>query len=354
MKTKADSVVRSHPFLQELIARPILILPILAVVLTGCNTLHRTPEWVDNPKTAYPENEYLVAVGEGDTRRAAENAADANLSKIFEAHIQSDERLIDQSFETNDTFDRTTDFTTDINILSSQTLHNIQHAESWRDDRARVHAIAYLDRRETARIYREKIEEKTARVEFLMAHAEQTDDLLQKYSKLHAAALQAAANAALLRQLKVIHPSSASFSTPGYSENVLRKNLADTAKKIRVNINLTGDDQQRMTSVIKELITRYGFVVGTPSVLNIDGRIAITDTGQRTSDLVFVRYELAVQIKDAEGSLLIAVNDKGREGHVTLAEARVRSFRTMENTIRLSGASRLDEYFNTLTDPIPQ
>lgn len=327
---------------------------VLTIVLTGCNTLNSPPEWVNNPKAVYPDHEYLAAVGEGDTRRAAENAADANLSKIFEANIHSDERLIDQSHETNVDFIRTIDFTTDINIISAQTLHNIKHAESWRDQRARIHAIAYIDRRETARIYREKIEEKTTRIQFLMAHADQTHDLLKKYSKLRAAAILAAENKALLQQLKVIHPASAAHATPGYSENALRKNLADTAKKIRVNITLSGDDQKRMTAVFEELITRYGFVVGKPATVNIDGRIVVTDTGQRTPDLLFVRYELAVQVKGADGTLLMALNNKGREGHISLAEARIRSFRTMENAIRSTGAARLDEYFDSLVDQLPQ
>ncbi len=332
-----------------------IILPVLLLSLAGCKSLSGgTPKWVENPKTVYPENTYLVAVGEGDTRRAAENSAAANLSRIFEAHIESDERILDQSRETRNSFERTTDFTADINILSSQTLYNIQHAEAWQDDKGRVHAVAYLDRRETATIYRDKIGEQTARVNFLDAQAAQTDDLLKKYATLRAAVRHAAEAGNLLRQLKVIHPPSVPDATPGYTENRIRKALADTAKQIRVEIKIDGDDDQRMVSILEELITRYGFVVGSPAVLKIDGRVSVNDTGQRTSDLVFVRYELVVRIKDAEGTLLVSVNDKGREGHISLAEARVRSFRTLENAIKATGSSRLDTYFDSLIDPMPQ
>jgi hypothetical protein len=323
--------------------------------LTGCSTLHRTPDWVKNPKTVYPESQYLVAVGEGDTRRAAENAATANLSKIFEAHIESDERLFDQVHETNKAFNRTTDFTADINILSSQTLRNIQHAEAWQDKLGRVHAVAYLNRRDTAGIYCSHIDEQTARVQFLLSHAEQNDDLLKKFATLRAAARAATENDLLLRQLKVIHPPSAASATPSYSGNNIRKSLADTAKKIRVQIKVDGDDDNHMTSVIEELIiTHYGFVVGTPAVLKIDGRITVNDTGQRTASLVFVRYNLIVQIKDSSGTLLAALNNKGREGHTSLTEARVRSFRTLEMAIQSSGGQRLDAYFDSLIDQIPQ
>jgi len=328
---------------------------LIPVILSGCKSLTGgTPDWVANPKSVYPESQYLVAIGEGDTRRAAENSAAASLSRIFEAHIESDERLLDQSRETGKGFERTTDFSADINILSAQTLYNIQHAEAWQDGKGRVHAVAYLDRRETAAIYRAKIDEQTTHVHFLLANAEQTDDLLKKYATLRAAIRHAAEARSLLHQLKIIHPRSVPGATPGYTENNIRKALAETAKQIRAQIEVKGDDDRRITTVLEEQITRYGFVVGTPAVLEIVGSVSVDDTGQRTADLVFVRYTLALQVREADGTVLVSLNNKGREGHVSLSEARVRSFRTLENSIKSTGNARLDAYFDSLVDPMPQ
>lgn len=325
------------------------------LLLSGCKSLTGggTPDWVANPKSVYPENQYLVSVGEGDTRRAAENSAAANLARIFEAHVESDERILDQTRETDSSFERTTDFTADINILSSQTLYNIQHAEAWQDDKGRVHAVAYLNRRETAAIYRDKISEQTAVVNFLIAQSKQTDELLKKYAVLRAAVQHAGEARYLLQQLKVIHPPSVPDSTPSYTENKIRKALAETAQQIRVQITVEGDDNRRMASILEEQITRYGFVIGKPAVLEIIGTVSITDTGQRTEGLVFVRYALVLQVKDASGTILSSLNNKGREGHISLAEARVRSFRTLENAIESTGNTRLDAYFDSFIDPMP-
>ncbi|MDH3345971.1 MAG: LPP20 family lipoprotein [Kiritimatiellaceae bacterium] len=325
-----------------------------ALLISGCKTLTGgTPEWLVNPKAVYPEKVYLAAVGAGDTRRAAENAAAANLSRIFEAHIESNERLLDQSHENNEEIIRTVDFTADINILSSQVLFNVQHAEAWKDDTGRIHAVAYIDRRETAAIYRDKIAEQTARIHFLSAHADTAKDLLTKYANLRAAMQHVMENKILLRQLKVIHPPSIPEATPDYIENNIRKSLADTAKKNRVEINIEGDDNKRMTAVVEELITRYGFVVGTPAVLQIEGRISVNDTGLQAHDLVFVRYSLFMQIKDAKETVLISIREQGREAHTSPKEARIRSFRTIESAIQSGGAKRLDSYFDSLTDQTP-
>lgn len=324
---------------------------LVPLALAGCKTLTGgTPDWVANPKTAYPERGYLVAVGAGDTRRTAENAAAANLSRIFEARIQSNERLLDQSHETNDDLVRTTDFTADINIVSAQTLYNIQHAEAWRDDNGRYHAVAYLERRSTAAIYRDKIDEQTSRVNYLLANAANESNVLKKYSTLRAAYRHAVQADGLLKQLDVIHPPSMHDATPSYSMNKLCEELVDAARLIKVAVTVVGDDEKRMTATLQEFVTGYGFMVGKPAVLNMLAKVDVTDTGERTSDLVFVRYELMLQIRNANGDVLVTVRDKGREAHKTLEQARTRSFRTLENAIKANGAQLLDSYFDSLVD----
>ncbi len=324
--------------------------PLFLLLLVGCGTVkNREPEWVRNPKTVYPENRFLVAIGEGDTRRAAENAAAGNLSRIFESHIESDERMIDKVQETGRAFSRETGLTTDINILSSQTLINIQHAEAWQDDHGRYHAVAYLNRRETATIYRDRIEEQSGHIQALMEDASQTDDPLRKYARYRAASHAAHDNDLLLHQLKVIYPASATASSPPYSIHEIQKAAGESAKKIRVGIDIKGDTDGRITACLEELTTRYGFVVGKPASLEMMGRISITDTGKRTAGLAFFRYTLFVPVSDANGNVLTTINAQGREAVATPDEARTRCYRTLENAIQRRGAQQLDTYFNSLT-----
>jgi hypothetical protein len=326
---------------------------VAAVLLgsSGCAVFSsKEPDWVSNPKIAYPDNLYLVAVGSGDTRRAAENTASASLSRIFESHIESDERLQDTTRETTTSFEQSSEFSSDINILSSQTLYNIQHAEAWKDELARYHAVAYLNRRDTAAIYRDKIEEQTSQVNFLQASAETETNVLKKYATLRAANTHALQAEYLLRQLKVIYPPAVPDATPGYSMNKLREALADTARQIKVSVEVTGDEGQRMTATIQEFITGYGFMIGKPTVLDISAKVDVNDTGEREQGLVFVRYELLLQVKDASGNVLVTVRNKGREAHKTLDQAQTRSFRTLETAIKKGAAQRLDAYFDSIID----
>ncbi len=319
------------------------------VCLFGCRSFTgKTPDWVRNPKSVYPENQYLVAVGEGDTRRSAENSAAANLSRIFESHIESDERVVDKVSETDKDFSRTTDLTTDINILSAQTLINIQHAEAWKDDTGRYHAVAYLDRRDTAAIYRDKVEEQTNRVQALLGYAAHAANPLEKFALLRAAARAASENELLLRQLKVIHPPTASASAPPYSINEIQKTATESAKQIYVQILIEGDEDGRMTNCLQELVTGFGFVVGKPPVLGMTGRVSIADTGVRTAGLAFFNYNLTVQMQDIAGNVLTTLAAKGREAVGSPDRARERCYRTMENVVISDGVRRLNTYFDSL------
>ena len=320
-------------------------------ILMGCQTTNHPPKWLANPHSVYPENQFLVSIGEGDTRRAAENAADANLSRIFEAKIEASERILDQSKETIKTFERTTDFSSDIQIHSSQTLHNIQHAEAWQDSKGRIHAIAYLNRRKTAEIYRKKIEEFSSKVQFFLRYSKTEKEQLKKYAALRSAVNNAREVSRLLRQLKTIHPPSVASVTPDYSESRIQKDLAETAKNIRVEIQLSGDEENRMKTILEEIITQYGFVLGRSPLLKISGKVSIANTQQRTGDLVFVRYIFMINFKKTDGTVLLTVHEKGREGHLNFEEARVRVFRTLEQELRPKIIREFDRYLNNLIAP---
>lgn len=319
-------------------------------ILSGCTAFRGQPDWVRNPQSVYPEKEYLACVGEGDTRRAAENSASANLSRIFESQIQSDERLAEHSYETTTNFERKTDYDQDINILSKQTLHNIKYAEAWTDPQGRVHAVAYMQRRSTAALYRDKITDKNKRITYLINRAESTEDILQRYALLRAAVQENTINQQLLSQLNVIHSPSVAAVSPSYAKDELRRKLAETAKNIRVHISIEGDSQRMLSASIEQMITQYGFVLDQPAVLTLSGKVSVEDTGQRKADMLFARYELTVHLNDQSGTTLVSIHEKGREGHFNMPELKIRAFRTMEKRILSECKSRLDAHFLSMVD----
>jgi len=320
--------------------RTFLHLLFLALLLTACKTL--PPDWVANPQATYPDSRFLVAVGEGDTRRAAETTADAQLARIFESRIESADQLMDRSKESTKSFSRTTELSTQIHISANQTLFNIQHAESWTDSNGRVHAVAYLDRRKTAAIYQEKITKEEQHILFLLHQAEETKNPLQKYALLRGANQHAQRQALLLRQLQTIHaPSFASVSLK-YTLPELQKSLLASAHAIRIHIQVSGESCEQLLPLLEDLATHFGFVVtDSPASLKMVAHLSFQDLPQTTTDLFFVRYQFQLQLKDV-------LEKKGREAHISPKEARFRALRTLSRALASDGISQLEAYFNNM------
>ena len=65
-------------------------------------------------KVIHPASARMVAPPYAESELEHRFAAAANLSRIFEVHIEADERMLDQVRETGSRLERTTDFTADI------------------------------------------------------------------------------------------------------------------------------------------------------------------------------------------------------------------------------------------------
>jgi hypothetical protein len=322
----------------------------LTLFLTACKT--PPPNWVENPHSTYPDSRYLVAVGEGDTRRTAENVADAQLARIFESRIESADELVDQSKESTKTFSRTSELSSQIRISANQTLFNIQHAESWVDAHGRVHAVAYLDRRKTAAIYQEKIDQENQQILFLIKQAEKSKNPLQKYALLRGANQHAKQQALLLRQLQTIHAPTFSSISLQYTLPELQKALAASARAVRVHIQTNGELSEQIVPLLEHLATHFGFVVtAPPASLKMIGHLAFQDLEKSPSDLFFVRYQFQLQLKDDQNQTLFVLEKKGREAHISSQEARFRALRTLSRALSADGIARLEAYFD---DMLPQ
>ena len=63
----------------------------LCVLTSGCASFETEipPEWVLAPQKTYPVDQYLVGMGEGQSRDQAEKRAYASVARIFSAKVQA-------------------------------------------------------------------------------------------------------------------------------------------------------------------------------------------------------------------------------------------------------------------------
>ena len=330
----------------------VVLMLIILFTLQAKKKKDTKPDWLENPKDVYPENIYLTAIGDGDSRSEAENYAAGNLSKIFESKIKADqtvrERYQELITEEGSTFEESSDITKQVNIQSEQTLINIQFAESYTDNMGRVFVIAYLDRMKTADIYFEKIMKNAAKIEFFITQGNETETSISKYANLNAAAAISLNNEIMLDQLSIISPNSKASLELGYNYNDLNKEAAESAKLISFSVDIGNDVENKVTILVEELMTDLDFVLSDDANLHAVGSVAFEETDIKRENLVFVRYDLQLKINDNSGTTFITISDKGREGHVSFPEATARAIRTVEKKIKKELKKKLVSYFDGL------
>ena len=304
------------------------------------------PKWLQNPKSVYADKYYLSAIGQGDSRQQAIDMAMANLAKIFEVKIDASETIDLKYLEIfkNEKWqlEEKSEIHKNIKIKSNEMLFNVQFGESYTDEMGQVFAVAYLNRFETAQIYKTKISENSARIEYFTS--QESADILQRYTHLVAASSLAQKNDVLQGQLKIIAHNL--VEKLDYDFQQIIENTKKTAQNIGFTINVKNDENGKIKIAIISLLTDLGFVVSNKPILKIDGKINFTKTDLKR-DIKFIRYEFQLQVSNRD-EIIVAITQNGREGHFSQNEAKARCIRTIEKIINSKMKQKIVTYFGSL------
>src|SRR5207253_9896632 len=133
---------------------PSLVLLALGIVflLAACVGSSKAPDWVNGPTAAvYPEAQYMIGVGQGDSRTVAEQRAYTALSRIFKADITSQSRDWETYLNLEHTgshhIERRLRVETMTQVSTDKLLENVRIADTWNDPKTNLFsALAVLDR----------------------------------------------------------------------------------------------------------------------------------------------------------------------------------------------------------------
>ncbi len=200
-----------------------LIVLFVGFLTAGCATaeaesesaeaVSEIPSWYLNSEAEYPFSRYIVGTASANSSRGARENARAEISRIFSQQIEVDERLEEEYVEmvTDDerSFAEQTRMVGQIQVKSSEELMNVRvgptecitPAEGWGQT---CYALAYLDRRESAGIYRDQIENLIAQVANLYERYQEAEEIFEQLRYIGTAELTAFRTADLKNQLKII------------------------------------------------------------------------------------------------------------------------------------------------------
>ncbi|MCD4829106.1 MAG: LPP20 family lipoprotein [Candidatus Cloacimonetes bacterium] len=317
---------------------------LLLVILTVSCAVHARrgndsrPGWLNDPKSLYPDNIYLSAIGEGDTRRQAEADAAASLARIFETRVETQSTFEEHYYElvVGDQADAvtTTNQQQDITLSSQQTLLNVQYGESHTDNLGRTHIIGYIDRMRTGQVYEEKIDRGAGKVRNFLRKGRQSEDLLAAYAYISAALVISDHNETLMEQLAIISPTMHEFIELGYRHEEILAERRETGQQIGIDVRVTGDSEGKVEAVLRELLSQRGFALRQNGLLRVNAEVRFEDVDLNQPDKAFVRWHLTVNVERAAGESLVSYYEKQREGSINRSQAVAFSYREMEKKLR--------------------
>ncbi|MEW5800003.1 MAG: LPP20 family lipoprotein [Bacteroidota bacterium] len=325
---------------------------LVSLITTSLLFAQEKPSWIDTPQDKYPSSQFLTAIGTGDTRKAAENSAAANLSQIFQSSIKAEQTVNERYKElftapNQSTFEGESNVTKNITISTDQTLYNIQYPESYTDNMGRTYVLAVLERQPTAEIYKKKLEENEQQMVRYIEQYDASKDPIARYASINAASVFSSINESLRQQLVIIHPGAVHKPISGYDAVKVQQLLSDARKNLPFSIALTGDSDGRAAAIVKEMLSEMGFVTAEKGAITITGDVSFQEIDLKRPEK-YVRWSYKFSVVDPSGASIVSLNENGREGHMTYDEAVNRALRTMKQKIKTNFGKEINKYFDRM------
>jgi len=300
------------------------------------------PGWTTGDSDKYPKGKYLVGVGVGDSKAAAEDDARAQIAKIFRVQIESLTQSLSQyigyvNSKGKESWISGNDISTLTRSYTNEILSGVEIAERWNSPKAQVYALAVLERNSARNRLEQQVMEMDGEIAGLMEEAAKATDKISSI-KLALRALDSMKKRSVINnQLMVVNPLGQGVDSE-VNPGLLNGKLVGYLANLKLYVEVEGDGGDRIKQAVVESITRGGLQVQETDA-EADILIKGSVTGKpvnRASDtgLKFGQFEAKIEMVSAEtGATFGSINELRKEGAMDLQDARERCLFTLSKII---------------------
>jgi hypothetical protein len=335
------------------------------VALSGCAWFggQSKPDWIDGVSDAYPSGQYLIGVGQAESRAAAEDRAYAAVARIFKAEVSAQAKdwesylVIEQrgqnSAERRLTLDNLTRVSTD------KVLENVRIVDRWVDvDKGLQYALAGMHRPQAETSFMERITELDRSISDDVEEAMRPTDKLAKVRALRRAARNLVLRETYNADLRVIRPSGQG-SAAAYRVSELTHELEQfLATNLVLVVAVTGDQAEPAQRALTEGLLKEGLQVtsrswegdrsvgsdssGPSPELLVRGMVRVWPIDVRDQQFKFVRWCSDFEVVDLTSQRVVgALSKGGKEGHLSDREATAKVVRVMQQEFSVNVAKAI-------------
>lgn len=316
----------------------------------------KAPAWVENPRSVYPEAQFVSAVGYAKDRETAEKSAVSALIAVFGQNIKGETRISERYTEAVRSGAVTVTEDSELNraMSSSVSMNSVIGAEIkdvWEDGAGTVYAVAVMDKLKASSTYSRLLETNEETIASLRNIRAEEADTLDAYARHDLAAAIADTNQQFLNVLSIVNPAMAAAKRASVSSgDDIRLECLRIAQTIPIAVTVTGDRDERIRSSFADVLSASGFKTGNSSSrYSLEVSLSLSEVALANNDNKFVRYVIDSKLTDsATAQVLLPWNVNGREGHTSVPEAENRAFRAAEKKIRSEFGGKFTGYLSQL------
>ena len=333
--------------------------------LSGCAWFggHTQPDWIEGVSAAYPSGQYLVGVGQAESRVVAEDRAYAAVARIFKAEVSAQAKdwesylVIEQrgqsSAERRLMLDNLTRVSTD------KVLENVRIVDRWVDVHRGLHyALAGMHRSQSETSFMERMTELDRSIGDDVEEAHRSSDKLAKVRALRRAARNLVLRETYNTDLRVIRPSGQGIAA-SYRVSELTHELEQfLTTNLVLAVVMVGDQAEPMQRALTEGLLKEGLQVtsrawggdrsmdgdssGSSPELLVRGVVRVWPIDVRDPQFKFVRWCSDFEVVDVTSQRVVgALSKGGKEGHLSEREAIAKAVRVMQQAFSTDVAKTL-------------
>ena len=312
----------------------------------------RMPHWVNAPYDVFSQREYIVGVGSGDTREAAEKNAVAEIAKVFRSNIQVDETLIESALEHSkggkSELSSTSQIFNQTRITSNLELKNVKIARVFfSENDGLYYVLATLNRAQTAELYRKDFIENDRLMKKYFEQAVAESNKLHKLSDLNKAFALFQVNRLINEKYKVLtNGQNLKSSIP---ENRLHNALRQAREAIGIQLLAEGQTPPQVGDYLKEMIGNLGFTISEkPADFILRYQLVQRKTDLNRPGIVAFNWQLSVQLADRINNVTLKTFTVGkRTAAISQEEAQARILRTVKAALENQFYRQFLDYLNS-------
>jgi hypothetical protein len=326
---------------ESFMKKNLLVFLFLACVIS-LSFAKKTPDWINGTSSKYPDKDYFIGVGIGNSLDSARSNARAEIAKIFQARVmqvsQSQENESKSYNDTSSKYSSAIQNESTTQVITDQILQGVEIVETYQKKKD-FYALAVLSKQKVKFTFMQNVLDEEQKIKNNMDMAKKAVSVVEKikFLTLTLEAIDKRDEASSKR--KIVDPMAVP-EIDQISRVQIEKDRNDAISKIIFIVNVK---DQSLYSAITQEITKLNLrvepivpkIIGDNYVIIIKANITTEPVERDTPNWKFYRWYSNITMQEASGDkkLISSHSEHGDVSHTNTEAAKTKADLTARDII---------------------